>query len=65
MNGYVCVDLIIGSGDIKAIGILAQILVSCWFHNNGRWDSFGQEYPNIREGKAVRGLLGGICPAVL
>jgi len=33
MDDDLCVDLIIGSGEIKAIGIPAGILVSVWFHN--------------------------------
>jgi len=59
MNGYVCVDLIIGSRDIKAIGVLAQILVSCWFHNNGRWTVLVKNIPifEIGEGGAIKGLF--------
>ena len=33
MGDDICVDLIIGSEDNKAIGIPAEILVSVWFHN--------------------------------
>jgi len=48
MDHDVCVDMIIGSEDIKAIGVPAEVLVSVWFHNSDIWNGFGRGYPNIQ-----------------
>ena len=51
MDDNVCVDLIIGSGDIKAIGVLAKILASVSFHSIDMREGSSEAIPKLEIGK--------------